>query len=44
MPIYKLGDYIKYNEQFCTVIDITLNYGIQENLRGKKKKIPQKQK
>ena len=33
MPIYKLGDYIKYNEQFCTVIDITLNYGIQENLK-----------
>jgi ATP-dependent exoDNAse (exonuclease V) alpha subunit len=33
MPIYKLGDYIKYNEQFCTVIGITLNCGIQENLK-----------
>lgn len=33
MPQYKIGDYIKYNEQFCTVIDITLNCGIQENLK-----------
>jgi len=33
MPIYKPGEHIKYKEQFCTVIEITLKYGIQEYLK-----------
>ena len=33
MTIYKVGDYIKYNDQFYSVIEITVNFGIQENLK-----------
>jgi len=33
MPTYKVGDYINYEEDFYVVTAITVNFGIQENLK-----------